>query len=86
MAKTAIQKMREETWNGITDQNGRNPFFYRAYDEEGRIVASKEGIVTVPAEMQPRSRLVKPDLSVFDPQAVDPNNPIKAFKHDADPV
>jgi len=55
---TKITEQRNKTWRGITDQNGHNPFFYNAYDTEGRIAASKQGIVTVPAELAPRERLV----------------------------
>jgi len=79
MAKTEISRMRADTWNGITDQNGHNPFPYRVYDNDGRIVASKEGIVTVPTEMQPRSRLVPKNVDAYEPKVTDSTNPIKAF-------
>jgi len=77
--KTAIQKMRENTWNGITGQNGSNDHFYRVYDKEGKIVGSKEGIVTNPSEMMPRSVNVDFDLSGFKPEAVDPTVRPRAF-------
>jgi len=70
--KNTIKKQRRVAETGVTGQNGYNDHFYRVYDDEGRIVASKEGITTLPSEMQPRSGKVKVDLSGFQPRVVDP--------------
>jgi len=77
----SIKKMRENTWRGVTDQNGNNPHFYRIYDWEGRVVAGKEGIVTIPAELAPRERHVKRDISGYVPK-VDDKSGLKAFMND----
>ena len=77
--KNTIQKMREATWRGSVDQNGNNPFFYRMYDEKGRVVATKEGITTTPTELAPRERLVKRELDAFVPLAEDKTVRPKAF-------
>jgi len=73
MANT-IAKMREATWNGVIDQNGSNDHFYRVYDKDGRIAGSKEGIVTVPAELTPRQAHVDKSKSIekdYQPQTLD---------------
>jgi hypothetical protein len=45
----------------------------------GRIVASKEGITTIPAELAPRERLVKRNLDAFVPRVVDKTVRPKSF-------
>jgi len=79
--------MRENTWRGVTDQNGHNKHFYRMYDHKGRVVGSPEGIVTTPAELSPRERFVERNLEGFQPRAVDPTVRPKAFlqAEDRDP-
>lgn len=78
--KTAIAKMRENQEKvGITGFNGYNDHFYRVYDDQGRIVASKEGITTNPAEMAPRERFVKRNLDAYQPRAKDPTVKPTAF-------
>lgn len=48
----AIQQMNKEL-NKLSaiNQNGYNDNFYPVYDDMGRVIGSKEGIVTVPSEM-----------------------------------
>jgi hypothetical protein len=69
MAKNTIKRMVQSKIRGVTNANGYNDHFYRIYDEEGRIVGSKEGITTLPGEMMPRQAHVKVDLEGFQPRA-----------------
>jgi hypothetical protein len=69
MARNTIKRMVQSKIRGVTNQNGYNDHFYRIYDDEGRIVGSKEGITTVPAEMMPRQAKVKVNLDGFKPRA-----------------
>lgn len=77
--KTKIQLQREATYRGAIDQNGNNPIFYRAYDEDGRVAGTKEGITTLPRELAPREKNVKRDVSVYSPKVVDAQVIPKAF-------
>jgi len=81
--KTALteQRIAREAM-GVTDQNGYNPLFYRAYDEKGRVAHTKEGITTIPTEMTPREGRVERDLTPFTPKIEDGQSRPRNFKTD----
>jgi len=68
-SKNKLQEQKIATWSANDklpgpDQNGNNTYVDGLYDSEGRVVGSKAGIITVPAEMTPRQRLVNKKESV----------------------